>query len=907
VQLADFMPRQQKQSKEGIVFSMKVLPNPNAQTTDEVPVVDATPVTPRRAEISRAAVVAVRPAVSGGEAAAISFLRQFRVLLGAARLYQRNHPRLMEILASAEQQLRIVLASHSPLVFAVERAGIIMPRYESSAGDVLHDPRGELRGLSEELLRAGICSMIFAPPINVGELDLLAHEISQVPRSAAPGDTASRKLWDAWTRDRRIAGIRLNIPTDRRDSLLLASLVSAVLAYDEAPQQSPLARAKQVQPEASFDQVAATLRVLAKLAPPHDPEMQPSAADMARRFHSVVTGGERAAVSLIVHGVSHVKPREGETLEPYLERLADSLVLAFVKQEFDAGRVTPPGLAALMVRLDRERSEAVTAVNVRFGGAQHDEMRVAALCERFWNKLPARVTAKILRGGNGGIGGSAANDAWCVPASVVARFLEPLAAAVEKKKAEAAGREGRAVLLAYAKCLESEEGKARRAVAAGLSEIAPQTELLWPHPTATDFGRGIVRALLRETSPGIAGMLSAVVENLARVALVRREYNEFERILESLESAPRDNEHEHISTLVGRILNDEQWLYLVDDALGNHPLSPAIPRLLRRCPDRLIDRLGLLLTAPNGMNSLSAMVRLVHATGEPVLGALELRLYEPRRQRIATAIHLLASADPKRLAVALPRALVTWEWSLQDLAVTELTRWTNPPVVAASAQAFLSTLAEAHAMVVPCMIDHLGFAHETAAVPVLLQIAAGEHLMLRDIYLRIKAIEALGRMRVAEAAPILLRIVRERNGLARTEPAALRSAAEEALGLLENRPSSARLRTTDNARFKTSLAHSRPRRYLRAYLKTPLPAAIAGTRGGTARVRTIALGGALLETNERWAVGDTMHVEIKIGLRKIQSTAVVRNVATTGAGVEFVHLTPDGRERLRRLVAQLLK
>ena len=179
-------------------------------------------------------------------------------------------------------------------------------------------------------------------------------------------------------------------------------------------------------------------------------------------------------------------------------------------------------------------------------------------------------------------------------------------------------------------------------------------------------------------------MLSAVVENLARVALLRREYGEFERILEMLELAPRNDEHAHISTLVERILNDEQWLYLVDEALSNQPLNPAIPRLLRRRPDRLIDRLGLLLTAPNGMYSLSPMVRLVHGTGEPVLGALESRLYEPRRQRIATAIHLLASSDPKRLAAALPRAMASWEWSLQDLAVTELTRWSNPPVAAAS-------------------------------------------------------------------------------------------------------------------------------------------------------------------------------------------------------------------------------
>lgn len=876
---------------------MKILDNSKNQPTEDVPVVNATPIPSRKPEPVRADVVPVRPAFSNAEAAIITFLRQFRVLLGAARLYHRNHPRLMESLASTEQQLRIALAARSPLVIALESNGILLPRQEGSPAELLHDPRGELRALAEELLRSGICSLLFTHPINVGELDLLAQEISQVPRTASPGDTASRKLWDQWTKNQGIVGIRINIPTERRDSILLASLMSAVLAYDNAAQHSSQSRAVPTRPEASFEQVAATLRVLAKLVPPNDPEMQPSTEDVARRFHSVVSGSEQSSISLIVYGVSHVKPRESETLEPYLERLTDELVLAFVKQEFAAGRSTPAALVPLFVRLDQERGRADNTGASRFGGSQHDEVRVSLLCEKFWNSLPARVKARTLR----------SSDAWCVPAAVVAHFLEPLAAAAEKKKSDAAAREGRAVLLAYARCLHSEESKARRAVAAGLAEIAPQVERLWPHSTIADFGREIVQALLRETSPGVAGLLSAVVEKLARTSLLKREYSEFERILETLESAPRDDEYAHISTLVARILNDEQWLYLVDEALSSHPLTPVIPRLLKRSPDRLLDRLGLLLTAKNGLNSLPAMVRLIHGTGEPVLGALETRLYEARRHRVAASIQLLSAADPKRLAAALPRGLASWEWSLQDLAATELMKWTNPPVVAATAQAFLATLSEAHAMVVPCMIDHLGSAHETAAVPTLLQIAAGEHLVLRDIFFRIKAIEALGRMRVPEAAPVLLQMVRLRSGLAHDEPAALRSAAEEALAELENGPSSARTRKSDSENIKSNIAHTRPRRYPRMRLVPALPAVMAGTRSGSARVRVIALGGALLESDHRLVVGESMQLEIRTGLRKIQTTAVVRNISPSGAGIEFVHLKPRDRERLRRLMMQLLK
>ena len=86
-----------------------------------------------------------------------------------------------------------------------------------------------------------------------------------------------------------------------------------------------------------------------------------------------------------------------------------------------------------------------------------------------------------------------------------------------------------------------------------------------------------------------------------------------------------------------------------------------------------------------------------------------------------------------------------------------------------------------------------------------------------------------------------------------------------------------------------------------------MQAVITGTRNASARVRTLALGGAFLETDQRLALGDSMQLEIRMGLRKIRSTAVVRNITATGAGVEFVHMSPRDRERLRHLVTQLIK
>jgi hypothetical protein len=73
-----------------------------------------------------------------------------------------------------------------------------------------------------------------------------------------------------------------------------------------------------------------------------------------------------------------------------------------------------------------------------------------------------------------------------------------------------------------------------------------------------------------------------------------------------------------------------------------------------------------------------------------------------------------------------------------------------------------------------------------------------------------------------------------------------------------------------------------------------------------ARVRTISLGGAYLESPGRLNVGESIQLEVRAGLRKIHLTAVVRNLGSGGGGVEFVHMKDEDRDRLRRLVRKHL-
>ncbi|MGC1089970.1 MAG: PilZ domain-containing protein, partial [Candidatus Acidiferrum sp.] len=205
------------------------------------------------------------------------------------------------------------------------------------------------------------------------------------------------------------------------------------------------------------------------------------------------------------------------------------------------------------------------------------------------------------------------------------------------------------------------------------------------------------------------------------------------------------------------------------------------------------------------------------------------------------------------------------------------------------------------------MIDQIGLAQETTAVPQLMEIAAGEHEILRDLFVRIKAIEALGRMRAIEAAEMLKMLAEGREGLAFTEPSGLRAAAEDALAMIEDRPTAARARAAYESAGQSNNSYVVPRRYVRVPLESPLRAQIEGSQAGLARVKTISLGGAYLESPRKLSVGDSIKLEVRSGLRKINFTAVVRNVGPDGGGVEFVHMKDEDREKLRKLVQRHLQ
>jgi hypothetical protein len=835
-------------------------------------------------------------ATAGRTAEIVQALHALHVLLRAGRLYDRQHPHILQNLGDAYDSLRRVAAQLNGLEVCVERNGLLVPK----VGDApLLDEQGELLALAEDLRRAGIRSLVFAPKFHVGELDTFAQLAkATLLRSEVPAKAGSTNRWQARLLEQHVEGISVNTYTERKVDTVLASMIGALVAYggnspDAAGDTTPIR-------VPGIDELTTTLRLLARLTAPLEAARGLSPEDAARAIHSAMEEASRDTVRLLLGSISQYPPREAERPQPYLLRLSEDLICEFLAEQFSARVLTPASvqptfhrLASVLVTAGGYTGPHSSAHLSSVATIWADDAHREKLLEKFWLALPPRERSIVFR----------ESEVWCVPVVALRQTLGQLLDA----GADAPRREARTILLNYAQHLDNEDAAARRLVGAGLIELTPIIESLWPNQLPEDLSRRALKALEKETLPESAALLAAFLEIAGRIAVTRGDYAGFESIISGLERVPHDIAHEHVSALAHRLVAQDRWLLLVDAALANRALDPVLPRLLKRDPERLLDRIALLLTEPRGAEFLPAMARLIRAIGVPVLTLLETRLYEARRQRVSAAIKLLALADPDRLLRGLTRALASWEWNLQDLAVSELVRPANAASAKSAAFVFSAILADAHPLVVPMMIDQIGLSGEIAAVPQLMEIAAGEHDTLRDQFVRIKAIEALGRMQALEAVELLHTLAEKRDGLSYAEPSGLRAAAEDALCLLEDRPSSTRVRAAFDGASHANGGYFVQRRYARVPLESPLRAQIDGPQIGLARVRTISLGGAYLESPKKLTVGDSIKLEVRTGLRKIHFTAVVRNIGADGNGVEFVHMRDEDREKLRKLVQRHLQ
>src|SRR2546426_3508488 len=187
----------------------------------------------------------------------------------------------------------------------------------------------------------------------------------------------------------------------------------------------------------------------------------------------------------------------------------------------------------------------------------------------------------------------------------------------------------------------------------------------------------------------------------------------------------------------------------------------------------------------------------------------------------------------------------------------------------------------------PLVIDEIGVAADREALGKLLTIADGDLPAGGGPYLRVKAIEALGRIHASELVSTLKRIVESKKVFGWLHPQELRIAALQALerldpnwvrdclpkcGIEEEDLALAPLEIPVTSRFV------RQRRHLRVRLQKPVRAVSVNLKENCLLdIKTASLTGGVATISRHLAPGTQVQLKLQIGMRNLQATAIMRD------------------------------
>jgi hypothetical protein len=208
----------------------------------------------------------------------------------------------------------------------------------------------------------------------------------------------------------------------------------------------------------------------------------------------------------------------------------------------------------------------------------------------------------------------------------------------------------------------------------------------------------------------------------------------------------------------------------------------------------------------------------------------------------------------------------------------------------------------------------LGITGNREALGRLLTIADGDLPANAAPYLRVKAIEALGRLQAPESTNTLKRIVELRKVFGWQHAQELRIAALQALekvepawvqemlpksGILQEELVLAPLEIPAHSKFV------RQRRHKRVRFQKMIPAVSTNLKNNCRlEIKSASLSGGLASTNMHLAPGTQVQLRLQLGLRNLQATALMRDYRAQDMSFEIVDMSLDERGRFRKLLME---
>jgi hypothetical protein len=582
--------------------------------------------------------------------------------------------------------------------------------------------------------------------------------------------------------------------------------------------------------------------------------------------------------------------------EATLLRLAEDLAIRFALERFQRGEVK---VNAVRQMLDRMGQELATLRKLL--KAREEKMASAGLSveshgdlldRQFWASVPESGKRAVLT----------SEEAWCIPPRNVQQYVEEL---LGRGESDAAGD----VLLKYASCVQNKDAEARKKAAIGLGQLAE----LYSKAASQRLQEALAQIgqqLAAEKEIELQTLLSAAFVRLSQEAALRRYYRAMQQALDSLADLEEQRPAWALS-LRPRTGVENRVPEFIEEALAAEAIPEGLTGVLMRVPQSAGEHLATRLARSGRRSERENIVQLARACGGGCARHLKEMLKSAPVGKAAVAVGLLSRLDSLAVEDLLPERLRHSGRSFHDAAVRQLSIAGAPE----RGRLLSDSLELFDAMVLPLALDEIGMCGDVDTAPKLLRLAAGEILPQASDYLRVKAIEALGRMRAPAAAGHLRLFVETRKAFGWLYAEEIRTAAAQALRKLDPEwiqrflPQSGlddkvlALAPLDPIVERDVVRH---RRYRRIKLPRNVPAVVTSARGKqSSAISVLSLEGGLLSGETQLAVGTEATLRIPAGLRSISMQAVVRFVRPHQAGFEMVSMGLEDRAKLRRLLVSL--
>lgn len=843
-----------------------------------------------------------------------SFVRSLNVLLKSARLYGTSHVRTAaQTRAAWDELLNLMRAKEGSVTLGAAGSQLLLDGVPLEASGFTE------RSFAEMLTAAGLASVQFSPRVTLEDFQRLiagfaaaggktAGLAEHLKQSLAEAGEATIRInevrfvaEDAGVGERSAAanlvagstGIQLG---DLHQALSDPQQLLQLIAATQGTQQAATTGAKpagavHATPSDAVreEDVLSVFRMVTRLAQAGKGESRPvqvteQVAALSENSQELFRQGLAALATL-----TPAQRPEG----PLLLQLAEHLAIRYALERFERGDVKVNTVRDMLERASREMAtlrKVLTAHEERMARAGLEvESHADVLDRQFWATVPDSGKRAVLL----------SPEAWCIPPRNVRQFVEQSLAAGDAKGAGS-------ILLNYTSCVGNEDAQVRRKVARGLVDMAGLYARC-EGPLLASALRCVAEQVHSETESEIRELLAEAYTRLAKEAAGRRDYAALHTAVRCAE-APSQAAG---AKLLARVGIEDRLPEFVDDALHAQVIPSDLMAVLSRTPEATAAQVAARFSSCQRRDECQRLFQVFEQTGTQGVAHLSHLLRSGADGQAASSVGLLSRFAPKTLDELLPMRLSHWNRTHHDVVVRQLATAAAPGRGRLLARIFPQldkrVLAEA--------VDEIGMGQDPLTIPLLLRLARGEALQSADSLVRVKAIEALGRLRAHDAAPYLRSVLEARRMLAWEHAAELRIVAAQALAKIDpewindfrSRGSlPAELLALAPLDPSTDAPWARQRRYARVPLKRSVETQAATMRGECKLTTSLlSLGGGMAAAEYPLSAGSQLGITLRSGLRRVEAQVLVRDAVRQQVGFEIVEMNLEERNKLRRLIAGL--